>query len=73
LVIINPYRGQTDSSHSTVTHAAGELSRTRLPGFATMTAHDYLVLRVFAGLGGPMILVSAAWKQKAHQLAESIT
>jgi hypothetical protein len=38
-----------------------------------MTAHDYLVLRVFAGLGGPMILVSATWKQKGHQLAESIT
>jgi hypothetical protein len=52
LVIINPYRGPTNSSLWTMTHAVGELSRSRLLGFATLTAHDYLVLRVFAGLGG---------------------
>ena len=29
-----------------------------------MTAHDYLVLYVFAGPDGPMILVSPSWKQE---------
>jgi hypothetical protein len=37
-----------------MTRAAAEPSRTRLPGFATITAHDYLVLPVFADLDGAL-------------------